>query len=1369
MDITTPDDFDLSYNQINNLGQNLYHTPIDKLCSFLLIVDGIAYRGTMIGLICQNVFSYNYYDHYTCAVVFCDNTGVRHIETLLIPIPNTNGVKRSFASVSPDKHIIGYPIGNPKSGTDNLKSLLNNNYSVVSNNHVVNVCQGESGYFVTDSNHNRLGDYYDSIRIEQNGLLIIERDGLFGLLDKSGECILSPRFLEIGSFSYGLAAVLDHVTCGYINTEGCLSCNSTATQISSLWGYIDTKGHLVIEPLYISASLFNGKYAQVEVSKGKSGLINKSGNAVIVRKNNEIVFPGYCIIEQSDYMLIGINKTYGTHHNIPNEILERIINYPVSFESLLFIGDCFVGHKGKKQILFSHDGKISNEVDSCSTLPKIRFNQQTKSFDNFPSNSYTDYYTDCFYLAKRNNKKGVVDNEGSIIVPFEYESVGHFTEGTILAYDGEQMLLYSIDGSKHTKPYERIELNESNEQNCANRFYVYKNQKVGVIGYNSNAFTVILPCVYDHITLTDQTQDTLVGTFIIDGVAHDHRILGSNGEYIEKPTDLSWMTDFSYYRIAIALKGEFFGLIDSQLNILLDFSYNNILKIDAFHFLISKNNNIKLIRFNRSFEAVTLMEIPGLVISRLSTFIFRVLRSGKFFIFKYYEDKEVFSELLEQGYDNVFGIDESFIVVEEGSLYGCYDNDGRKLLETKYESIIPIENEVKYPYWDRQKRYKMELTSNKIISCYYPIGHNGEFLCDLYNIESRCLLHISKSWFKGELSNNSCGIADYKKQLSVVYMVYNFYDNSYIVLGTYISLRNCSQQNFVISLDCQHFEGPFDKIEPYLDINKPFKGLSTYQNGKRGLINLNSFNVIPCVFDDPVYFVPNSNRFWIIEKTIGGKNTNLVFDSSKGCELDLKNVKSIDYVSDSIYKISIVTENNETKCGLVDKAFKQIVPFIFDSITYVKRVIDDQFIVSEKYYGDGIIDQSGNYIYPLTSGKIKYQRLDGNRILYKFYDENGVLNAISEDGYIIKDIIDATPKEFIPNSKQHYITVKNDNGTFSVCTSFGEKYADIESTYTKDDITILKSTGRYFAINTKKRITPSLHERISIYTRLQYLLIKDGTHRKFVDFNGDTICEIEGDYLGCALYKEAGVVIAKRKRCDEHLYFNLLSMDGNVIVDTDFSFIGSFNENYATCVINSDNPIDIDFFNNIKKDESGAFFTFSRGNYGQWGLINNKGEIVIPMKFDYIRPVKNGLTIYMKDRKYGIINLKENYRTAPIFKYLFSFSEGLCAFRELTDDIDMIWAYKYTNCGLINEKGQIVVPATYSRIYAFKEGIANVVSKCNYINQIDREGNLLHEWKKLPSLEESYDDYDEGYTQSELEDMYRAAYEDDPSTQWNTD
>ena len=100
-------------------------------------------------------------------------------------------------------------------------------------------------------------------------------------------------FDDAGSFYNGLAQVQKDVKWGYIDTKGkvvidCIydaaawSFNNGLVRVKKdgKWGFIDTKGKVVIDFLYDNAESFNNGFAQVK-KNGKYGFIDTTGKLVI--------------------------------------------------------------------------------------------------------------------------------------------------------------------------------------------------------------------------------------------------------------------------------------------------------------------------------------------------------------------------------------------------------------------------------------------------------------------------------------------------------------------------------------------------------------------------------------------------------------------------------------------------------------------------------------------------------------------------------------------------------------------------------------------------------------------------------------------------------------------------------------------------------------------------------------------------------------------------------------------------------------------------------------------------------------------------------------------------------------------------------
>lgn len=177
----------------------------------------------------------------------------------------------------------------------------------------------------------------------------------------------------------------------------------------------------------------------------------------------------------------------------------------------------------------------------------------------------------------------------------------------------------------------------------------------------------------------------------------------------------------------------------------------------------------------------------------------------------------------------------------------------------------------------------------------------------------------------------------------------------------------------------------------------------------------------------------------------------------------------------------------------------------------------------------------------------------------------------------------------------------------------------------------------------------------------------------------------------------------------------------------DCTFLGSFME--GLCRINKGGMIKVSkeyderYENDFYIDPN--YNVYSEPEGGKWGFINTKGEIVIPIEYDSVGSFHEGLARVRIGEKWGFIDNNGLIVVSPQYKYVTIFSDGTAT------------------CYLEHE------------------------SYGNY-EIIDKKGAIIEEGYEQQKHNNSYG-YENWYTQEELKDMYREAFDDNPNNYWGND
>ena len=140
------------------------------------------------------------------------------------------------------------------------------------------------------------------------------------------------------------------------------------------------------------------------------------------------------------------------------------------------------------------------------------------------------------------------------------------------------------------------------------------------------------------------------------------------------------------------------------------------------------------------------------------------------------------------------------------------------------------------------------------------------------------------------------------------------------------------------------------------------------------------------------------------------------------------------------------------------------------------------------------------------------------------------------------------------------------------------------------------------------------------------------------------------------------------------------------------------------CSVYNENlqPILKGTYNSIRFGCEGQFIVEKNEKYG---VVSEKGTIILPLKYSFINSNKNGYTVTLNE-KTGLFN-SEGKEIIPI-SYHWIYTDKI-------DDNIPIVAELDGKEGYINTKNEWVIPPTYRDAFAFRQGLAKVREMRDYI------------------------------------------------------
>lgn len=173
-----------------------------------------------------------------------------------------------------------------------------------------------------------------------------------------------------------------------------------------------------------------------------------------------------------------------------------------------------------------------------------------------------------------------------------------------------------------------------------------------------------------------------------------------------------------------------------------------------------------------------------------------------------------------------------------------------------------------------------------------------------------------------------------------------------------------------------------------------------------------------------------------------------------------------------------------------------------------------------------------------------------------------------------------------------------------------------------------------------------------------------------------------------------------------------IDRSGKVVIPAIYLFAGDFNEGLAPVLTVSNEYF---YINTSGERTIRRKYEYAEGFYNglaivgkkiehkmKYGVINKKGEILVPFVYDRIGPFREGLAWVIKDSKAGYINtsgtlvVPAEYVPIPNSIYPPDFTNGYVVLK------------KDKKCGMFDRKGKLVIPFNYISVYNPSEGLVSV-------------------------------------------------------------
>jgi hypothetical protein len=470
-------------------------------------------------------------------------------------------------------------------------------------------------------------------------------------------------------------------------------------------------------------------------------------------------------------------------------------------------------------------------------------------------------------------------------------------------------------------------------------------------------------------------------------------------------------------------------------------------------------------------------------------------------------------------------------------------------------------------------------------------------------------------------------------------------------------------------------------IVPFYDeIRSEGNGFLVRINDKKGFYNTHGKQVLDTLYDE----------VYVMYEYLFARKREYDIYSCGVFDLTGKIIYPFDYhdikIADSLFILQAKATKDKTSKWGVQRFNKEIVtPFIYDKIIkpFVKR---GQFIVSIGNQS-GVIDYNGIITEPFITEINQSSRIERSNESDSFMMKEEPKKEEQDETIIKKYILFDKIKS---NMMADSIMIVCKDYKWGFATLQGKLTTPLQYDVVFDNIAsnsmIVSIDKQFGVVYLGKEILPCIYENIlNINEVNRYVIVKNNGKVGLVNFDNQLITPYEYDNI--CIFQNGVAVLFKGK---EKYY---LKENGKI----------SFEKPEPILV----KSVQLPDYQLLNVENGLAGIRIGK----QCAIIDADENIIIPLQdFTWLAPIENGLVLFIKNHKYGVMNLKQEIIIPAIYDNIYGKGNYFCVEEKFIK-------------GVFDKKGNLIVPIKYESIEVLDDFFR--CSSQNISSLLDEKGNIL--------------------------------------------